>query len=393
MDGFDLVAPRLIRLRQDIDALFPTDDPQLREDILRLLSIAAREGLDLIPRLRNMLEHWPTYLPHSPPAPDDRREAIDNSRLEIGALPERRGATLWPYRPKRQSHELLSSWLWRIARGLGAPPRRFALDAIGVRLADVDREISDAAIERLAFWSGQSCEYLLRGTMRADIGARSNDKRERVQQALLRYGDLVLSRSRGGQGRAMPITQYCPVCLGSESRAYLRRGWRFSIEVVCSEDGCFLLDACWKCGALLDPLSQTFPSTEFLCCKCSAPLAKAPSLRMPEAVRGQAMFYDEIDRVAFGISGDFVGVLGQHTIETLSAGDLRGTNPANAAARYAAIMLGAWRTYYGWEITQPRQRGRPATRKSPVPPRRTAPSGTLSAPRASAASQGARSSI
>ena len=57
---------------------------------------------------------------------------------------------------QRLPGELLSSWLWRIARGLGAPPKRFALDAIGVPLTDVDREIDDAAIARLAFFSGQS---------------------------------------------------------------------------------------------------------------------------------------------------------------------------------------------------------------------------------------------
>ena len=67
----------------------------------------------------------------------------------------------------------------------------------------------------------------------------------------MRYGDLVLNRRHGGRGRAVPIVQYCPVCLGAKHTAYLRRGWRFSIEVACAEDGCFLLDACWKCGAFL----------------------------------------------------------------------------------------------------------------------------------------------
>ena len=136
--------------------------------------------------------------------------------------------------------ELLSSWLWRTTRGMGAPPRRFAIDAIGVRLADVDRDIDDAAIARLAHLSGQSPAYSRRGTMRADIETRTDDKREQVQQLLLRHGDLVLNRYRGGRHRAVPIVQYCPVCLGGITTAYPRRGWRFSFEVVCSRDGCLL---------------------------------------------------------------------------------------------------------------------------------------------------------
>ena len=108
--------------------------------------------------------------------------------------------------------------------------------------------------------------------------------REQVQQLLPRHGDLVLNRYRGGRHRAVPIVQYCPVCLGGITTAYPRRGWRFSFEVVRSPDGCLLFDACWKCGALVDLLSSTVPSLEFLCGKCGAPLAKAPSLRMNDAI-------------------------------------------------------------------------------------------------------------
>jgi len=202
--------------------------------------------------------------------------------LEMEILPERHRATLWPYRPKREPDELLSSWLWRIARGLGAPPRRFLFDTVGAHIADVDKEIDDAAIERLAFFSGQSPEHLLHGTMRADVRANPDDKQEKVQRLLLRHGELVLNRKQGG--RVAPVTQYCPVCLAHPRTAYLRRGWRFSIESVCFRDSCFLLDSCWKCGALLDPLSQTVPSDEFVCCRCYAQLAKAPSISMVEAV-------------------------------------------------------------------------------------------------------------
>jgi hypothetical protein len=273
------------------------------------VSIRPRDGLEAIPQLRAVLGPRLRRWPWPAPAGENGTGPVGDAEWEVEALPEQPRATLWPYRPKREPDELISSWLWRIARGLGAPPKRFVLDAIGSRLTDVDREISDTAIDRLAFLSGQSREHLMGGTMRADIEVRPGSRREQVQRALLRHGDLVLNRHHGGRGRAVPIVQYCPVCLAAERTAYLRRGWRFSIEVACVEDGCFLLDACWKCGALLNPLAQAVPATAFVCVKCCAPLAKAPSLRMREAVGEQTAIYEELHRLAFTFADDFVGSL------------------------------------------------------------------------------------
>lgn len=337
MDGFDLTAARLVRLRQDIDALLPWHDAGTRQEIFRYLSMATREGLDMFPQFRAVIARRPALeAQRADPAP------VADHELEIDVLPEQRRVTLWPYRPHRLPDELLSSWLWRVARGIGAPPRRFALDAIGARLADVDRDIDDTAIDRLAFLSGQTREHLLRGTMRPDAGADPGDERGQVQQALLQHGDLALNRYRGGRGRGVPVTQYCPVCLGSEHSAYLRRGWRFSLEVVCSEDGCFLIDACWRCGALLDPLSHAAPCASFVCRGCGAPLAKAPSVRMSETLEDQAAVYGELHRRLRWVTAGLAEFRLEEYIRRLSAGDLRGTNPTNAADRHCAVMLEAW---------------------------------------------------
>jgi hypothetical protein len=338
VEAFDLDAACRIRLRQDLEALLADTEPVGRERIIALFCAHPRAGLEALPRLRTMLGprpwHWQWLWP--PATGDNDPGPASSAELEIEVLPEQPRATLWPYRPKREPDELLSSWLWRIARGLGASPKRFAVDAIGANLADVDREIGDAAIDRLAFLSGQSRDHLLRGTMRPDVAAAPNDLRGRVQQRLLLHGDLMLNRNRGGRGRAVPIIQYCPVCLG-EDGAYLRRGWRFSLEVACFRDGCFLLDGCWKCGALVAPLSQTAPATEFLCVKCSAPLAKAPSLHLPGTVRDQEAIYAFLARlVEYGTYGLASRELDY--IETLST-HLRGTNPTDAASRHHVIMI------------------------------------------------------
>jgi hypothetical protein len=339
MEDFDLEAACLVRLRQELERLLADAEPASRERIIALFSTRPRDGLEAIPLLRAALGPRLRRWPWPSPARGNATKPTSTDELEIDSLPEQPRATLWPYRPKREPDELLSSWLWRIARGLGAPPKRFALDAIGSHLADVDREIGDAAIDRLAFLSGQSREHLLRGTMRPDVVAGPHDQRGRVQQRLLRHGDLVLNRKRGGRGRAVPMIQYCPVCLG-EDGAYLRRGWRFSIEVACFEDGCFLLDACWKCGALVDPLSQSLPAVEFACVKCGAPLAKAPSLHLPGTVRDQEAIYALLDRLGRYATDGFSPHEDAY-VETLSMSDLRGTNPTDAAARHHAIMMAA----------------------------------------------------
>lgn len=346
MDDFDLDAARLLRLEQDVEALFEVCDLETRQQILGWFTPLVQLGQDPIKaflrlqqsmrRIAGITVSDASTAPTSTPVPDD-------DEIKIEALLPARRATFWPYRPKLLPDELLSSWLWRVASGLGAPPKRFALDAIGTPPGDVDRHISDAGLDRLAFLSGQSRQQLLHGTLRADVPAQPKDRREQVQRALLGYGDLILNRDRGGRSRQQPIIQYCPACLRNSETAYLRRGWRFSLEVVCSDDGAILIDACWSCGAFLDPLAQTVPSASFLCVKCGAVLGNAPCLAIKDTIADQGVLYDEIHHLAFGIMNGGFGWLGQEYIEALSSGDLRGTNPTNAAERHNAVMLEAWR--------------------------------------------------
>jgi len=373
MVEFDLEAACLIRLRQELGALLAHAEPECRERIMAMVCRWPRAGLEIMPQLRAALGPrlqrwpWPDDAVHG-----DHTGPADDAGLAVEPLADPPLATLWPHRPKREPDELFSSWLWRIARGLGAPPKRFAREAVGACLPDIDRDISDTAIGRLAFLSGQTREHLLRGTMRPDVTADPADLRGRVQQRLLRHGDLVLNRSRRGRRGGVPMIQYCPVCLRRD-RVYLRRGWRFSLEVACFDDGCFLLDACWRCGALLDPLAQTVPSDEFLCIRCAAPLARAPSLSMRDSVGEQDALYAALDRLAPKPNSlhDWYGyddpiAWHEHTyVAALSSGDLRGTDPADAATRLAALAV--WDLQYG-PVARPAQPLRSArSRRQPVP--------------------------
>ena len=143
--------------------------------------------------------------------------------------------------------------------------------------------------------------------------------------------------------RATPTIQYCPICLGRGATAHSRRGWRSALDVVCSIDGCFLRDSCWRCGCLLSPLLLTVPCRELLCVACGASLAKAPSLRMDATTSDQLMLDCGIAHRDLAIERR-----GERAREglhrTRSSGGLRGTNPANSADRHIAVVLQAARS-------------------------------------------------
>jgi hypothetical protein len=149
MDDFDLDAACLVRLRQDLEALLANVDTACRERIIALFSIRPRDGLEAIPQLRALLSPRPRAWPWPAPARENDARPVSDAEWEVEALPEQPRATLWPYRPKREPDELVSSWLWRIARGLGAPPKRFVLDAM-----DLARSTSTgrSAIPRSIGW-------------------------------------------------------------------------------------------------------------------------------------------------------------------------------------------------------------------------------------------------
>src|SRR5271166_1030335 len=104
------------------------------------------------------------------------------------------------------------------------------------------------------------------------------------------------------------------------------------------------MDACWRCGALLDSLLPTAPSPDFLCGTCGGRLAEAPSLRMAETIADQVMVYCVLACVAVPVPSEGVTSDGREYIDHLSSGVLRGTNPANAADRlHASKAFARWK--------------------------------------------------
>ena len=294
MDPLDEPTGQLaMRLARDAAAWLPTEDPQARRAIVGWLAMIAGTGVDPIAALREAMPRWfgtaaRNLLPGSVPAGVVAEGEIPPTpdTVALERLPPLRRPTLWPQRPKRFPDELFSGWLWRAAVAAGAPPARFARDAIGVCHGDPDIDVPELVLHRLALASGQSTAHLAAGTLGISDDRVPVSRGESVQEALLRYGRPLLAR-QGRSGRPRAVLQYCPRCLAEGPEPYFRRGWRFAIEVVCVRHRCRLHDACWRCGALVAPLTQTVSSRHPLCAACGAVLAEAAAKPAPDAVRPQ----------------------------------------------------------------------------------------------------------
>lgn len=188
--------------------------------------------------------------------------------------------------------ELFSSWLWRTAVAAGVEPRRFALDVLGARCADIDRDVPDAALQQLALATGRRVEILASSTLREDwvetwtgradgraslVGAPAASPVTLAEHVALREPRLLLARAGPKRnGRARPALQYCARCLDGDDPPHFRRGWRFAYEVACLRHRCRLRDACWHCGAAVELLDLRSTTPDPTCPTCAAALADAP---------------------------------------------------------------------------------------------------------------------
>lgn len=157
----------------------------------------------------------------------------------------------WPIHPQIQSGEILSSWMLRIAQANGFKAHTFYAQQLGrsreIWTRDIDHLAPDWLVGLLADRTGVSIEAIVATTLKAFEGIVF----ERITAAgatrwLLPLG--VYHRKRRAFGQ-----QFCPECLAMDARPYLRRCWRLSIKVVCTEHGVLLLDRCTVCDKPLAP--------------------------------------------------------------------------------------------------------------------------------------------
>lgn len=195
--------------------------------------------------------------------------AAEPGRLASEALAPLRPPALWPQRPKRFAGELFSSWLWRLANAMQIAPAKFIRDMPGLNLADIDRDIAPATLERLAQRTGQTFRHLAAGTIYPAFEAADDSWEASVESVLLYDGRFLWQRdSNVYRNKRLNLLHFCPLCLKSDKQPYFRRRWRFRLDVVCLEHGCLLHDGCYQCGTAIDLLTQPKNKAQPRCITC-----------------------------------------------------------------------------------------------------------------------------
>lgn len=205
----------------------------------------------------------------------------------------------FPYHPKPQPDELLSSWIVRTALGHGQAPYVFChtvWPGLHIWNRDIDSLGSWRLIMAMAARTGTDPRRAAATTLAAYEG-------ELVERHfsfgrptwVLRAGVFHRTRKRHG-------LQFCPACL-SEGESFFRREWRLAWAACCPNHGIVLLDRCPWCRSPVIP-HRANPLTS--CFSCDSDLREAPTSPATWAVaqlhrKAAAMLVQ-----GYGIWGDWV---------------------------------------------------------------------------------------
>jgi len=176
-------------------------------------------------------------------------------------------------RPKPLNDELLISWLARLANSNHVTLRELGRLLVGhaqkVLGSDVDRSIGPALIQRLASIARIDEHTIQRTTLRSYEGflfeRHSPVGQSRWTMPIGKYGNRRL-----GFGQ-----QYCPRCLATDRKPYLRRHWRLALSVFCLCHRRYLRDSCPHCQS---PVALPVDSQAAVgeCAICHGDLTKDP---------------------------------------------------------------------------------------------------------------------
>lgn len=191
------------------------------------------------------------------------------------------GTGLWPLRPAPEPDELLTSWITRLAHGLGLRPANL-LEIVwppGCNFAMLDWTVEPDLLAFLAERTDQPVRVL--ASMRLNSG-----------------GDI---RDLLFQNWSDPALQFCPACL-SEGVPYFRRVWRMAFYRVCEVHRVALVEACSECGSPVR-LDDLFPADRGICIcrKCGDDLGH--SSRRPVSADSLDRLLDLQRRLAAFLAG------------------------------------------------------------------------------------------
>ncbi|BBC70902.1 conserved hypothetical protein [Altererythrobacter sp. B11] len=181
--------------------------------------------------------------------------------------PRRRHLELppWPYQPKPQPDELLSSYLCRLAAGMDLKPITFLNTIFGSRknllAQDLDNYAPDRIIERISIGTQRSPDEIAACTLPSLVGTllTTHNPKGRNPWLLPTTIDNNL-RHRFG-------LQYCADCLTEDDRPHYRKIWRLAFVTTCTRHGKMLRDRCPECESPLHPHAA---ATAMHCFRCGS---------------------------------------------------------------------------------------------------------------------------
>jgi hypothetical protein len=273
-------------LKENAAAWLPTHEPETKQQILAYLTDAAASGLDPIAALNQNFHTWfGKSAGAALPAVRHSATGAGPRRLPTERLRDLHQLSLWPYRPKRLLGELFSSWLWRLSVASKVAPVKFIRDLPGLRLTDIDRDISPATIDYLAQRTGQPAKHLAAGTINPAFDAQ-DDTVFAAFEAMLLQDERFLQLRDGSsyRNKRLNCLSYCPLCLRTDDHPYFRRHWRFNLNIVCTTHRCLLHNACGTCGAPVELMAQIHATRQPECGSCGkkfcdAEITKALNLK------------------------------------------------------------------------------------------------------------------
>jgi hypothetical protein len=237
----------------------------------------------------------------------DDQAAILVEESEPHQSKNRNQAPLFPIRARPFDDEITSSWLVRVAHGLGLNAGTLAVAVAGHSngwIADPDVDPASPLIQKIGAKTGVPPLRIFGTSLDSFAGSLF----ERIKQKRTRW---ILHR---GIGNAVPYfgMQYCPRCLEEDEEPYFRKWWRLSLAVSCPKHRVFLVDRCGACNSPVryhqsTPARGHDPGSGIVrCYKCGFDMRKAVSPSLvgdAQLHQYQAVHYDMVSRGSMDVQG------------------------------------------------------------------------------------------
>ena len=205
-----------------------------------------------------------------------------------------------PIVPIPLNDECLTSWLFRLAKGLDTKLhtlRRYYWPDHQIWTRVVELSISKELLSEISQKTGSSIQEIRKMTLLQYNGKIV----ERLTS--LTANNWILNNSNYHRHKRRSNTVFCPNCLKMDIVAYFRISWRLSFNTVCVICGHELLDSCGQCGNVVDFARLDFGNKNQLisydidqCYSCKISLKNSTSQKASqEAIRANNLLWEKVN--------------------------------------------------------------------------------------------------